>query len=371
LIEIVNNSDVNKMTVRNVGIVFAPTLNIPAPVFSMFLTDYDSIFGDTESSSTKPTELTVESNLSPDDIRSPRHQMFSDLPTPSYQQTSFRTTGDGNGPSDGPRTHYDTGFTPMQPSYDQPTSRQEQYNQPPGAGAPYSSLNGMLGPSSDDTRSAKSKRRESSMLFMDGKSQAPEDPWILAAFTNLSRSFLLPGQLNYDSFLTGLFFFHALLIPDCPSGHAALVRKNYDLHDRRMMTLTHLAISAIEVARECLMIMVTKMRLHTKFDGLSILELRVPMLWSATLTVVIPRLFYFSSFFPSFSPYSSSLFLSPHISALPLCLSVHILVSALIYLEIWWSTVTRYGRLGGILCRFILFTIYTICDGGIQISFHL
>ncbi|KAJ5275848.1 hypothetical protein N7524_002001 [Penicillium chrysogenum] len=172
LIEIVNNADVNKMTVRNVGIVFAPTLNIPAPVFSMFLTDYDSIFGDTDSSFAKPpTELTVENTLSADDIRSPRHQMFSDLPTPSYQQTSFRTTGDVNGPSDGPRTHHDTGFTPMQPSYDQPTSsRHEQYNQPPGAGASYSSLNGMLGPNSEDTRSAKTKRRESSMLFMEDPS---------------------------------------------------------------------------------------------------------------------------------------------------------------------------------------------------------
>lgn len=174
LIEIVNNSDVNKMTVRNVGIVFAPTLNIPAPVFSMFLTDYDSIFGDTDSSFAKPaTELTVENTLSPDDIRSPRHQMFSDLPTPSYQQTSFRNTGDVNGPSEGPRTHYDTGFTPMQPSYDQSTSsRHEQYNQPSGAGASYHSLNGMLGTNSEDTRSAKTKRRESSMLFMDGKTQA-------------------------------------------------------------------------------------------------------------------------------------------------------------------------------------------------------
>ncbi|OQE46320.1 hypothetical protein PENCOP_c001G05874 [Penicillium coprophilum] len=170
LIEIVNNSDVNKMTVRNVGIVFAPTLNIPAPVFSMFLTDYDSIFGDNDSRVAKPMELTVENNLSPDDIRSPRHQMFSDLPTPSYQQTSFRTAGDGNGPSDSARTHHDTGFTPMQPSYDQPTSRHEQYNQPPGAGAPYNSLNGMLVPSSEDTRSTKTKRRESSMLFMDDPS---------------------------------------------------------------------------------------------------------------------------------------------------------------------------------------------------------
>ncbi|KAJ5550699.1 hypothetical protein N7461_005397 [Penicillium sp. DV-2018c] len=171
LIEIVNNSDVNKMTVRNVGIVFAPTLNIPAPVFSMFLTDYDSIFGDADSNYTKSgTELTVENTLSPDDIRSPRHQMFSDIPTPSYQQTSFRNT---DGSSDGPGNHYDTGFIPMQPSYDQPaSSRHDQYNQPPasGASAPYSSLNGMLVPGSEDTRSAKSKRRESSMLFMDDPS---------------------------------------------------------------------------------------------------------------------------------------------------------------------------------------------------------
>jgi RalA-binding protein 1 len=163
LLEIVNNSDVNKMTVRNVGIVFAPTLNIPAPVFSMFLTDYDSIFGD-DRNVAKSTELTVDHTLSPDDIRSPRHQMFSDIPTPSYQQTSFRNTETADS---GSRTPYDTGFIPMQPSYDQPASRHEQHNQPPGSMAPYSSLNGMLVPNTDDTRSAKTKRRESSMLFMD------------------------------------------------------------------------------------------------------------------------------------------------------------------------------------------------------------
>lgn len=171
LIEIVNNSDVNKMTVRNVGIVFAPTLNIPAPVFSMFLTDYDSIFGDTDKNfATTSKELTVDNSLTPDDIRSPRHQMFSDIPTPSYHQTSFRTPAGGNGPSDGPRTPYNTGFIPMQPSYDQPTSRNDQHNQSSSTASQYSSLNGMLLPNnSEDTRSAKTKRRESSMLFMDGE----------------------------------------------------------------------------------------------------------------------------------------------------------------------------------------------------------
>ncbi|OLL25806.1 putative Rho-type GTPase-activating protein 2 [Neolecta irregularis DAH-3] len=46
LLKVVDNSDENKMTIRNVGIVFSPTLNIPAGVFSLFLTEYDSIFGD-------------------------------------------------------------------------------------------------------------------------------------------------------------------------------------------------------------------------------------------------------------------------------------------------------------------------------------
>ncbi|POR36387.1 GTPase-activating protein BEM3 [Tolypocladium paradoxum] len=45
LIKIINNADVNKMNVRNVGIVFSPTLNIPAPVFAMFLQNYEGIFG--------------------------------------------------------------------------------------------------------------------------------------------------------------------------------------------------------------------------------------------------------------------------------------------------------------------------------------
>ncbi|POS83993.1 hypothetical protein EPUL_006389, partial [Erysiphe pulchra] len=45
LIKIIDNSDVNKMTIRNVGIVFSPTLNIPATIFSLFLQQYSKIFG--------------------------------------------------------------------------------------------------------------------------------------------------------------------------------------------------------------------------------------------------------------------------------------------------------------------------------------
>lgn len=164
LIEIVNNSDVNKMTVRNVGIVFAPTLNIPAPVVSLFLTDFDSIFGSAESSPTT-VEPTVDHSLAPSDIRSPRHQMFSDIPTPSYNQTSF---GGAPGDQSDKRNPHDVGFVPMQPNYNQPAYQQDVYNQNQGGSAPFGSLNGMLTPQ-NDTRSAKSKRRESSMLFMESR----------------------------------------------------------------------------------------------------------------------------------------------------------------------------------------------------------
>ena len=45
------------MNIRNVGIVFAPTLNIPAPVIAAFLTDFDTIFGpSTEGSGKRPEE---------------------------------------------------------------------------------------------------------------------------------------------------------------------------------------------------------------------------------------------------------------------------------------------------------------------------
>lgn len=44
LILIVQNSNVNKMTMRNVGIVFSPTLGIPAGVFSLMLAEFNRVF---------------------------------------------------------------------------------------------------------------------------------------------------------------------------------------------------------------------------------------------------------------------------------------------------------------------------------------
>ncbi|UZJ56947.1 hypothetical protein CBS101457_006267 [Exobasidium rhododendri] len=44
LIKVIELSNVNKMTMRNVGIVFSPTLGIPGGVFALFLTEFDWIF---------------------------------------------------------------------------------------------------------------------------------------------------------------------------------------------------------------------------------------------------------------------------------------------------------------------------------------
>lgn len=44
LIHIVHHAEFNKMTLRNVSIVFAPTLSIPSGVFTLFMTDFEYIF---------------------------------------------------------------------------------------------------------------------------------------------------------------------------------------------------------------------------------------------------------------------------------------------------------------------------------------
>jgi RalA-binding protein 1 len=46
LILIVQNSAINKMTLRNIGIVFSPTLGIPAGIFSDLVSHFGAIFDD-------------------------------------------------------------------------------------------------------------------------------------------------------------------------------------------------------------------------------------------------------------------------------------------------------------------------------------
>lgn len=185
LIEVVDNSGQNKMTVRNVGIVFAPTLNIPAPLIAFFLTDYVDIFGSPLDEASSPIhEIRVNNtHLGDDAIRSPRRQMFSDLPTPAYNETTFQDRFDRRPPQfqnsapsypappppqqqqqqqqqeRGQNGSYDSGFIPIRPSYDAP-----QYEQVYQAGEGYGSLNSAV---QGNSREQRQRRRESGMLLMN------------------------------------------------------------------------------------------------------------------------------------------------------------------------------------------------------------
>ena len=159
------------MSMRNVGIVFSPTLNIPTPVLSMFLSEFEAIFGEPPEDTGIPlAELMGSEPLTPEDIRSPRRQMFSDLPTPSYTQEAFpnntrQFTNDNNNHHQTPafeelqldsRMNNDTGFIPLQPAYESLGSQQV-----PGPAYAVARPRNLRpgGP-------AKASRRESSMLVM-------------------------------------------------------------------------------------------------------------------------------------------------------------------------------------------------------------
>lgn len=172
LISIIDNSDVNKMSIHNVGIVFSPTLNIPAPVFSMFLTEFDAVFGEILDDSSLPSlEMTNNEPLTSEDIRSPRRQMFSDIPTPSHTQDTFSSKAHQFPNQLGPQPTYEqamhdlhtdnnTGFVPMQPSYNNIAPQPDSVTVPGPEYAVTRPRNLASG------GAAKARRRESSMLLM-------------------------------------------------------------------------------------------------------------------------------------------------------------------------------------------------------------
>ncbi|KAI8954810.1 hypothetical protein F4801DRAFT_575201 [Xylaria longipes] len=196
LIKIINHSDMNKMTVRNVGIVFSPTLNIPAPVFALLLQNYQGIFG------IEPEEYELPSPVSDADSQQPVEQPrrpstagatesphrqrlvevqqrstptppgFRTAATPPPRQAYDTQYLSQQGPNvqATARPAYESGFSPP-PGYDPsaaaPNFKQPTYDRPHyGYGSPYeqeygSSSNGML----DASFGNKSKRRESSMFM--------------------------------------------------------------------------------------------------------------------------------------------------------------------------------------------------------------
>ena len=157
------------MTMRNVGIVFSPTLNIPTPVLSMFLTEFDAVFRENHEATMVPSlEVTASEPLNPEDIRSPRRQIFSNIPTPSHTQDTFFTSKSqlSHSYEQAPDIHTndpcDTGFIPLQPVYETsaPQAQQGSITVP---GPEYAVARPRNLPAGG---ASKARRRESSMLLV-------------------------------------------------------------------------------------------------------------------------------------------------------------------------------------------------------------
>ncbi|KAJ7576788.1 hypothetical protein C8J56DRAFT_370482 [Mycena floridula] len=98
LILIVQNSAVNKMTMRNVGIVFSPTLGIPAGVFSLMLGEFNRVFN------VDDAILTPDDNGPSDVLDSRRNsRQYTDTAADQLLGLAGRTltTPAEEGPSDG------------------------------------------------------------------------------------------------------------------------------------------------------------------------------------------------------------------------------------------------------------------------------
>ncbi|KAL3606272.1 Rho GTPase activating protein [Fusarium poae] len=178
LIKIINNADINKMTVRNVGIVFSPTLNIPAPVFAMFLQNYEGIFGidpevyELPSPASEPELQRFEAPPRFDvparpstagSVSSPHGQMRRDVqrstPTPPLlvNNAPMRTSP----PSSASRLGYDPFNSAYDNGYRPPSANDRRMLQPS-----YEDLGGASATYDQNTMST-SRRRESS-IFMGG-----------------------------------------------------------------------------------------------------------------------------------------------------------------------------------------------------------
>ncbi|KAI1659803.1 RhoGAP-domain-containing protein [Daldinia decipiens] len=190
LIKIIKHSDTNKMTVRNVGIVFSPTLNIPAPVFALLLQNYQGIFG------IEPEEYELPSPVDTDsgtiETQPPRPPTATDSPQRRLiDQTQQRLTptpppgvfGGGLRPTATPpprQTSYEPHYlaqpgsqSSLRPAYENnlvlppgydPNSRQPNYDRPHYASS-YEQNYSDNSLSAYDQSYNKNKRRESTMFM--------------------------------------------------------------------------------------------------------------------------------------------------------------------------------------------------------------
>lgn len=190
LIRIIDNAAVNKMTVRNVGIVFSPTLNIPAQVFALFLQEHHDIFGEEReqdySSEEHHQQQQNDTNLlTPHQNEKLRQPSFTNQERPNLEpprsatlplSPSFKPTYDIPH-YDRPHPHYSQGnqgnphrtsYLPPDPNQQQnPTQQQmqEQFQKQQNAVTSNQNQFGQDSPGGLDVKSAKARRRESSMMM--------------------------------------------------------------------------------------------------------------------------------------------------------------------------------------------------------------
>jgi RalA-binding protein 1 len=200
LIKIINNADVNKMTVRNVGIVFSPTLNIPAPVFALFLQNYEAIFGIDADEYELPSPVSESDGMGRADAptrfepparpstssgsasphRQPRMESMQQYQrsTPTPPLTNFQQGSRGSpGPPPAQRQMYEPGYLAQQGSaasaragYESNVAAYDNRGHPPQAyGGAYEEPSGNLAPyeQSYNGGGGSNKRRESA-VFMGG-----------------------------------------------------------------------------------------------------------------------------------------------------------------------------------------------------------
>ncbi|KAI6779578.1 GTPase-activating protein BEM3 [Emericellopsis cladophorae] len=152
LIKIINNSDVNKMTARNVGIVFSPTLNVPAPVFATMMQYYDAVFGippeqyELPFSGSEQSSQDISSRFEPPAPARP--STSSGTPSP-HRQTRIDSTRDYQRSTPTPP------LSNLNPARESPTpplsqghghdQRYHSQRQDPGAHAPRGAYDAMYG----------------------------------------------------------------------------------------------------------------------------------------------------------------------------------------------------------------------------------
>lgn len=80
LLRIVKNQEVNKMTLKNIGIIFSPTLGVPAGIFSLMLSEYWALFEWNGKEVDRPPRFAASSEEAYDIIS--EHTIYKQDPSP-------------------------------------------------------------------------------------------------------------------------------------------------------------------------------------------------------------------------------------------------------------------------------------------------